>query len=735
MWLSVNPQKLLVSLLFIWPTLTGLAQNTPTTSQIAIKQTAEPIKVDGVLDEAVWKTGAPAKGFQQFFPTDSLLALSDTEVMLAFDEDFLYVAAICHDTLPGDYVITSLRRDFGWGINDNFSIYIDPFNDLTNGFTFGVSPLGVQREGLISNGEEISSDWDNKWFSAVQSGPKSWTVEMAIPFKSIRYNPDNREWNINFLRNNQKQNERSSWIMVPQQYRASSLAFSGKLFWEYLPKSTGANIVLIPYVSSAITKNHEAGTDTDYMLDGGLDAKIAVSPSLNLDVTVNPDFSQVEVDQQVTNLDRFEIFFPERRQFFLENSDLFAQFGFPSMRPFFSRRIGIAQDTASNNILVPIRFGARLSGKINRNWRIGLLNMQTAAQEANDIAAQNYTVATFQRQVFSRSNIGGIFVNRQATNYSDSDSINTTRYNRVFGLDYNLVSADNRWEGNTFYHRSEDPGSNNDNFAHGLFLRYASRNIRVFWIHQAIGENYNAEIGFVRRTDIRRATLNVQGAIYPKNPNVVTHQPEFSISHFTDGSFNLTDREISFEHEISFTNRSEFAIGIENNWIKLTDSFDPSGTDGPELAPGSEESWWRFGMGYESDSRKVFNYEIFAAYGGFFNGNRLEFELESNYRYQPYGGIGLNFSYNRIDLPAPFNDADLFLIGPKIDVTFNDKLFLTTFVQYNNQSDNLNINSRFQWRYAPISDLFVVYTDNYFPDNFRVRNRALVVKLSYWLNV
>jgi len=140
-------------------------------------------------------------------------------------------------------------------------------------------------------------------------------------------------------------------------------------------------------------------------------------------------------------------------------------------------------------------------------------------------------------------------------------------------------------------------------------------------------------------------------------------------------------------------------------------------------------------MGYESDSRKVFNYEIFAAYGGFFNGNRFELELESNYRYQPYGGIGLNFSYNRIDLPAPFNDADLFLIGPKIDVTFNDKLFLTTFVQYNNQSDNLNINSRFQWRYAPISDLFVVYTDNYFPDNFRVRNRALVVKLSYWLNV
>ncbi len=734
MWVLRKSKKLIFCASSVFLTLVSVAQNQEG-SQLHIKRTVEEIRIDGVLNETVWKEGIPATGFQQFFPTDSLTARSETEVYLAFDEDFLYVAAICYDSLPGDYVITSLRRDFGWGQNDNFSIYIDPFNDLTNGFTFGVSPLGVQREGLISNGEEISSDWDNKWFSAVQSGAGSWNVEMAIPFKSIRYNPDNREWNINFLRNNQKQNERTSWIMVPQQYRASNLAYTGKLFWEYLPQNTGANIVLIPYLSSAVNKNHEAGTSTDYTLDGGIDAKIAVSPSLNLDVTVNPDFSQVEVDQQVTNLDRFEIFFPERRQFFLENSDLFAQFGFPSMRPFFSRRIGIARDTASNNVLVPIRFGARLSGKINRNWRIGLLNMQTAAQESNNINAQNYTVATFQRQVFSRSNIGGIFVNRQATNYETSDSVSTTRYNRVFGLDYNLVSPDNRWEGNMFYHRSEDPGSERDNFAHGLFLRYASRNLRVFYFHQAVGENYNAEIGFVRRTDIRRATLNIQGMFYPKNQKVVTHTPEISVNYFTDGSFNLTDREFSLEHEISFTNQSELSFGLENTWIKLTDGFDPSGTDGPELVAGTEESWWRVGLQFESDSRKVFNYAIATSFGGFFNGNRFEVELESNFRYQPYGGVGLNFSYNRIDLPVPFNDADLFLIGPKIDVTFNDKLFLTTFVQYNNQQDNININSRFQWRYAPISDLFVVYTDNYFPSNLTVRNRALVVKLSYWLNV
>ena len=727
---------LLLFMLIVWATGMHLkAQNLPVSTTLNIKATSTPVEVDGLLNETCWQTAHKATGFRQVFPTDSLMALSETEVMLSHDDEFLYVAAVCHDTLKQDYVITSLKRDFNWGPNDNFSIYIDPFDDLTNGFTFGVSPFGIQREGLISAGEEVNTEWDNKWFSAVQRSEDRWVVEMAIPFKSIRYNPNNLSWNINFLRNNQKQNERTSWIQVPQQYRASNLAFTGKLNWEFVPANSGANIVLIPYVSTAANKDHEAGTSTDYRFDAGLDAKVAVTPSLNLDLTVNPDFSQVEVDQQVTNLDRFEIFFPEQRQFFLENSDLFAQFGFPGSRPFFSRRIGIAQDTSGSNLLVPIHFGARLSGKINKDWRIGVLNLQTGADNENLINAQNYTVATFQRQVFARSNIGGIFVNRQATDYNSSDSLNSSRYNRVFGIDYNLASANNRWEGNTFYHRSDNPGEDHENYAHGLFLRYASRNIRVFWIHQAIGSGYQAEVGFVRRTDIRRATLSVQGTWYPDDPDVVTQEPEVSLSYVTDGDLNVIDREFSLVHEIEFTNRSELAFGVENNWVRLTDPFDPSGNDGLELPAGTEEGWWRAGIGYESDNRKVFNYEVGASYGGYFNGKRFEGEIEGNFRYQPFGGIGLNFTYNKIDLPSPYSDSDLFLIGPRIDVTFNDRLFFTTFVQYNNQQDNININSRFQWRYAPISDFFIVYTDNYFPNSLKVKNRALVVKLSYWLNV
>ncbi len=712
-----------------------IGQNLPLNSVLRPQPTTVPPQIDGVLDEQSWKDAARAADFHQVFPSDNLAALSDTEVLITFDSSFLYLGAICYDTLPGPYVISSLKRDFDWGSNDNLSIYIDPFNDKTNGFSFGLSPYGVQREGLISNGEDVSTDWDNKWFSAVKRYHDRWTLEMAIPFKTLRYNPSNLQWNVNFLRNNQKQNERTSWIKVPQQYRASNLGFSGTVYWPWLPQHSGANVVLIPYLSSAVSKDHQAGRSTDYQFDAGVDAKFAVSPSLNLDLTINPDFSQAEVDQQVTNLDRFEIFFPEKRQFFLENSDLFEEPGFRSNRPFFSRRIGIAEDSTGTNFLVPIQYGARLSGKINREWRIGLLNMQTSADRSRELNAQNYTVATFQRQVFGRSNFGGILVNRQATDYRSSDSLSSQRYNRVFGFDYNLYTSDNRWEGSSFYHRSDAPGDEKENYTHGLFIRYASRNIRVFWLHELIGKNYQADVGFVRRTDLRRATVNVQGTLYPRDPKVVTHQPEVRLSYIADSDFNLTDREFSIEHEINFTNRSEVQFSLENTWIKLKDPFDPSGSDGTELPVGTEVQWWRGGIGYESDNRKLFNFAVNSSFGGFYNGNRFEVELESNYRYQPYGGIGLNFSYNHIELPQPFNDTDLFLIGPKIDLTFTDRLFLTTFVQYNNQQENLNINSRFQWRYAPVSDLFIVYTDNYLPESLQVKNRALVIKLSYWLNV
>ncbi|MEM6737642.1 MAG: DUF5916 domain-containing protein, partial [Bacteroidota bacterium] len=300
----------------------SIAQNTPRTTTISASQANESIKIDGHLDEKLWSTLDVGSGFYQNFPSDDQPAIDDTEFMIAYDDKFIIIGIKCYDGLEGDHIATTLRRDFEWSLNDNVSVYLDPYNDLTNGFAFQVTPNNVQREGLVLLNGSVQDDWDNKWFSKVYQGNGFWSVEMAIPFKSIRYN-NVKEWNIQVLRNNQKRNERTSWTRVQQGFRMSNLTFSGRILWDEAPKKSSSNIVFIPYTAGGIAKNIENRKPTDREVDAGFDAKVALSSSLNLDLTFNPDFSQVEVDRQVTNLQRFEIDFPERRQFFLENQDLF----------------------------------------------------------------------------------------------------------------------------------------------------------------------------------------------------------------------------------------------------------------------------------------------------------------------------------------------------------------------------------------------------------------------------
>lgn len=740
---SVTPLLLLCLLL---PTIGTYAQNQSESASYEVRKTDVEIVLDGQLDEAVWNEIPTGGQFAQNFPADNRPAEKDTEFKITYDDQFIYIALICYQQSNGRPIAQSLRRDFDWIRNDNVSVYFDPFNDKTNGFTFQVTPYNVQREGLVTLGGDVSDDWDNKWYSAATIENDKWTAEMAIPFKSIRYNsiPD---WGLQILRNNRQENERSSWISVPQQYRPSDLLYTGRMNWDSPPPEAGTNISFIPYVIGGLSKDFEEGTDASATSDVGFDAKVGLTNSLNLDITVNPDFSQVEVDRQVTNLDRFEIFFPERRQFFLENQDLFARNGFPVARPFFSRRIGIATDDDGNTVQVPIRAGARLSGKIGRDWRVGLLNMQTGADDRIQQPGQNYSVAVFQRQLFARSNIGATFVNRQATDFDANDTtLNTTRYNRVFGIDYNLASLDNRWEGNFFYHRSDDPGEENNPWAHGGFLGYNTRNINVFWFHALVGEGYNAEVGFVPRNEVFRFGSGVNYTFWPGG-TIQRHGPGLNFTRTTDDNFNNLDIEAELEYDLNFLNNSGFNFSSSYNEVLLLDGFDPTNSDGAELPAGELYRWSNVSLAYFSDNRKLFNFRGRVTYGGFYNGNRLRLASVVNFRYQPYLAIEMRVEYNRLDFPQPFNSTDFFLISPRMDLTLSTKLFLTTFVQYNNQRDNMNINTRLQWRFAPASDLFIVYTDNYFTagddfenptqDRFTLtpRNRALVIKLSYWLNI
>ena len=307
--------------------------------QYHIHKASSAIKIDGIPDDAAWKGVEVAKDFFSVLPMDTSFAKSHSEVRLAYDEHNIYLVAECFESVAGPNYVESLRNDWSFTKNDNFLILLDPFDDQTSGFAFGTNSSGAQWDGMIVAGTTVDLNWDNKWTSAVKKHSDRWTIELSIPFKSIRYKKDITRWGLNFVRLDLKTSEKSTWAPVPRQFATASLAFSGMLVWDQPPPVVGANVSLIPYGLGGDIKNYENNSPSKYRKDFGMDAKVGLTSSLNLDLTVNPDFSQVEVDRQVTNLSRFELFFPEKRQLFLENADLFANFGYTSIRPFFSRRI------------------------------------------------------------------------------------------------------------------------------------------------------------------------------------------------------------------------------------------------------------------------------------------------------------------------------------------------------------------------------------------------------------
>jgi Domain of unknown function (DUF5916)/Carbohydrate family 9 binding domain-like len=740
--------------------LLAQAQNKPGTD-LPINKASAAIKVDGVLDEEDWAEASVATNFYLNFPVDSLPPTFQTEVRLTFDDDFFYISFVCYDDDKPN-VVQSLRRDFNWELNDNVGLYMDPFNDYTNGFYFNITPNGVQREGAMSGGgrdrEGYNPNWDNKWYSAVKRMEDRWIAELAIPFKSFRYNQD-QAWNLNFIRQDLKRNQVSSWISTPIQFFPSSLMFSGKLQWQNPAPHTGTNISLIPYAITSVAQDKEKETsETEFNV--GFDAKVGITPSLNLDLTVNPDFSTVEVDNQVINLTRFEVQFPERRQFFLENSDLFSAPGFSSItQPFFSRRIGLATDSTGLLQKVPISYGARISGKLGPDWRIGLMNLQTKETKELGLPGQNYTVAVLQKQILERSNVDVFFINKQSLGMGDYDStqyyhedlvknvwngadtvtrLNT--YNRVLGVDFNLITATNKWGGKAYYHHSFDNFSDQNRYSFGGFASYNTRNLSLMSGFIGLGENYNAEVGFVPNLAVYPGAL---GAIamadykfYRKGGPLVFIAPGATIdmNYLPDGT--RTDRNITLRYAMSFRSTARFLASMKNVFQRLPGDFDvlyPKGDS--TFLKGEVYQWTEFEATYTSNTRSLFTYLITLRGGEFYNGNRLGLAGTLSYRIQPYGSISITGDYNNVMLPPEYGSAKFLLLSPRIDFTLTDKLFLTTFVQYNDRYDNVNLNARFQWRYKPASDFFIVYTENYLPERLQSKNRALVLKFTYWFNI
>ncbi|HYI77465.1 MAG TPA: DUF5916 domain-containing protein [Chryseolinea sp.] len=714
----------------------------------AVKSTGE-IEIDGILDEADWINANAVSGFWTNFPADTTFAKGQTVVRILFDDQFIYIGAQCKN--PAQvlrYIASSLRRDYPFDENDAFGVVLDTYSDQTNGYGFYISAYGVQREEQIFSGATTDGTWDAKWFSAVSYDSTSWNAEMAIPFKYLRYNENLAHWNINFVRNDIASNERSSWTHVPRNFSLPNLAYHGRVAYPQKIERLKKNYSIIPSITYSASQTEKEDITTNARLS--LDAKISITSALNLDVTINPDFSQAEVDQVQLNITRFELEFPEKRFFFIENSDLFSEFGITMtgtspIRPFYSRRIGLQYNTnlglyEQSQLLG----GLRLSGKLNKNLRIGLMSVQTDAveTEAQDnstvhIPGQNYSVLALQQKVFSRSNIGIIVENRQGMKPdSISDfAFDKESYNRLVGVEYNLASPDNTWTGKAFTNFSWVNDIDKPENAHGLLLSRNTVKSSAYVGYTSASESFNPDMGFVPRRNFKNFYTEMDIKLYPKNPeskfNFIAPIGHFDI--YLDSLERKTDHQLRYGFHITLKNTSYMYILGWHEHTKLTADFNPAQDDGPPLPAGSVYNYSAGSIYYQTDYRKNRFGSLWFKAGQYFNGTFAQFSINFNQKIQPWGTIGLNVDGNVIELPDPYSSNTIFAIGPKAEISFSRSLFVNTIVQYNSQNKNVGIYARLQWRFRPLSDLFIIYTNNHQTEPWLRRDQAFTAKLVYWL--
>jgi hypothetical protein len=709
--------------------------------QLDLIKTTDVIKIDGILDEPIWASANFTQADNKKFPNNIGEAKRKTEVRFTFDDKNIYFAFKVYDS--GTAIIKSLKRDVGHDGNDGIGIVLDPLNQKTNGFFFVLSAMNVQSEDQLSSSTERMSDWswDTKWFSATKDYGNFWVAEIMIPLKSLRYDPNQKYWGINFIRIDAKNVQYNTWAKVPPTFRSYDLGYTGVIHWPTPPPMNSNNLIIQPYITGTANEDKLNNKNLNANGNAGFDAKVALNTSLNLDVTVNPDFSQVEVDQQVTNLTRFNIFLPERRNFFIENSDLFANFGIPPVRPFYSRTIGL--DKQGNRI--PILFGARLSGNLAPGTRIGVMNMQTGRQ--GDYSPENFSAFTLHKRILKRSEIKGYFLNRE--NYiSKEEAIKNPmdRYGRNAGITFEYSNAPGSFSSWATYHQSMKPTITDLNSYVDVGISTNRKHWNTVLEIGNLGKNYYTDMGFVERinnydalrdTVIRMGYKNsyAQLTYLTQPPNGKIGKFEVQLENYTvlnpDNTLNESTSNLSIQTD--FKNSSFLKANLGNNIVDLL--FPTTFTGGTPL-PAQRYQYSQFLISFMSDTRKELGWFGDARIGHFYNGTIKGISAGIQWRNQPNLNIRLRAELNNINLPGKYGSTKLLLIAPRVEYNFNTQLFWTTFIQYNTQSNNFNINSRLQYRYQPMSDFFLVYTDNYFTDPlFKNKSRALIFKFSYWFNM
>ncbi len=702
---------------------------TPPVAQATLLEV--PPELDGeVVSDPVWQAVEPVRGFWQTRPFEGRPATEKTEVRVAYTRETLYFGVVCHDRDPQLMIVADSRRDSPLDETDSFQVILDTYHDHQSGFVFGTNPAGIEYDAQVANegqgsgfgggaqtggsGGGFNINWDGAWEVRTQAGEYGWSIEFAIPFRTLRYpSTDPQRWGMNFQRNIRRHNEVAYWSPLPRQFNLYKLSLAGDLVGMEIPSQR--NFKVIPFVVGEVRKRGELGSVRTG--DAGFDGKYSLSPSMTLDFTYNTDFAQVEVDEQQINLDRFNLFFPEKRPFFLENAGLFAVGDSGEAELFFSRRIGIGR----RGTPIPILGGARLTGKLG-NTNVGFLNMQTEDLGAGS-PADNFTVARVRQDLANRSYVGGMFVNRSST----GDFSELAGSNQTFALDgrwgigkYTDVSG--------FVAGTDTPGLAGDEYAFKIDARYDSASWLLTAGYTELGENFNPEVGFLAREGgYRKPDFLVFHRWRPNFGGFHELRPHVSYRGFwTLDGFQQTGF-LHVDNHWEWRNGYEVHTGINFTREGLLDDFEIF--PGVVIPPGTYDN--REGqIVFNTNEGAWLSFNFRTNFGGFFNGDRVNLQPEVNLRVGEKLNTGLSWRRNDIDLPGGDFVTNLGVL--RVAYSFTPRLFVQTLVQYNDRADVWAANVRFGWLQTSNTGLFIVYNDTRGFDRLTgdplLPDRSLIIK-------
>ena len=710
----------------------------------------QPPDLDGLVNEPLWRKLDVATDFVQQNPDEGELSAERTEVRIGFDDRNLYIAIICFDSQPENIVVTQNRRDASLRDTDSVQILLDTFHDGQNAFIFGTSPTGIEFDAQVSKAGQsrgagggparagglggaqrggssaFNLNWDGLWRVRSQITKRGWESEIIIPFRTLRYKPGEAVWGLNIMRNLRRRNERSFWSPISRAFRFTQIGMAGSL--SGLETRTHRNLKLLPYVLGGFSQDYRrTENQSRFERDAGLDLKYSLTPSLTLDATFNTDFAQIEVDDEQVNLTRFDLFFPEKRPFFLENSGFF-EFGSPGeVEIFFSRRIGLDEDRNP----VPIDAGARVSGKIGP-YQLGLLNIQTRSVDGA-APANNYGVARVSRELPNRSSIGVIGVSREAT----TDFGDAPRFNRTYGADANIgFGKFANWF--NYVAKSETPGLEGSDHTYSSRFEYDDSGHEFRLGYLEVGHNFNPEVGFVRRVGFRKADYFYRYTHYPNTGRIRSVEPHFSGQNWY--TLGTNSKESGFEHyHVDSRTQDGGRLGLawNRNFERLDEPFEVH----PDISiPAGRYQFNELIANFGTDPSAPVFLRGNAALGGFYDGTIRTLNLRGGYR------RGKNLTWtgswvrNFIDLPV--GDFNTDLVGLRFNWSFTPKSFFQTFSQYNSATDEIGHNVRLGLLSTSSTGLFVVFNTGTTTRDFldphdverRTISRALFIKFTHLLD-